>query len=103
MLACANISNRHNAIFGTDDLNHGMLKEAILNSLVEGCANAIKRKHCNTPSDREYALVIKGIEQDTIQHMFEDKIVRQIDTQKTSKVSKKRTRHSNRYAPHTAL
>ena len=46
MLACANISNRHNAIFGTDDLNHGMLKGAIMDSSVGGCANAIKRKDC---------------------------------------------------------
>ena len=55
MLACANISNRHNAIFGTDDLNHGMLKGAVMDSSVGGCANAIKRKGSNTPSDRWYA------------------------------------------------
>ena len=82
MLACANISNRHNAIFGTDDLNHGMLKGAIMDSSVGGCANAIKRKDCNTPSDRWYASAIKGIEQYTVQHMFKDKIAEQIDTLK---------------------
>ena len=82
MLACANISNRHNAIFGTDDLNHGMLKGAIMDSSVGGCANAIKRKDCNTPSDRWYASAIKGIDQDIIQHMFKDKIAEQIDTLK---------------------
>ena len=103
MLACANTSNRHNAIFGTDDLNHGMLKGAVMDSSVGGCANAIKRKDCNTPSDRWYASAIKGIDQDIIQHMFEDKVAEQIDTQKTRQVSKKGARHSNRHAPHTAL
>ena len=82
MLACANTSNRHNAIFGTDDLNHGMLKGAVMDSSVGGCANAIKRKDCNTPSDRWYASAIKGIEQDTVQHMFEEKIAVQLDTLK---------------------
>ena len=28
MLACANTASRHNVMFGTDDLNHGMLKGA---------------------------------------------------------------------------
>ena len=82
MLACANTSNRHNAIFGTDDLNHGMLKGAVMDSSVGGCANVIKRKDCNTPSDRWYASAIKGIDQDIIQHMFEDKVAEQIDTLK---------------------
>ena len=82
MLACANTSNRHNAIFGTDDLNRGMLKGAVMDSSVGGCANAIKRKDCNTPSDRWYASAIKGIEQDTVQHMFEDKVAVQLDTLK---------------------
>ena len=82
MLACANTSNRHNAIFGTDDLNHGMLKGAVMDSSVGGCANAIKRKDCNTPSDRWYASAIKGIDRDIIQHMFEDKVAVQLDTLK---------------------
>ena len=51
MLACTNISNRHNAIFGTDNLNHGMPKEVIMDSSVGRCANVIRRKHCSTPSD----------------------------------------------------
>ena len=55
MLACTNTSNRHNAIFGTDDLNHGMLKGAVMDSSVGGCANAVRNKHCDTPSDRWYA------------------------------------------------
>ena len=62
ILACANTSNRHNAIFGTDDLNHGMLKGAVMDSSVGECANAIKRKDCNTPSGRRYASAIKGID-----------------------------------------
>ena len=82
MLACANTSDRYNATFGADDLNHGMLKGAVMDSSVGGCANAIKRKYCNTPSDRWHASAIKGIEQDTIQHTFEDKIAVQLDTLK---------------------
>ena len=82
MLACTNTSTRHNAIFGTDDLNHGMLKGAIMDSSVGECANAIKRKHCNTPSDRWYASAIKRIEQNRIQYTFEDKIAGQLDTLK---------------------
>ena len=30
MLACASTSDRYNATFGTDDLNHGMLKHVLL-------------------------------------------------------------------------
>ena len=46
MLACTNISDRHNVIFGTDDLNHDMLKgavmdSAVMDSAVGRCANAI--------------------------------------------------------------
>ena len=82
MLACTNTSNRHNAIFGTDDLNHGMLKGAVMDSSVGGCANATSHKYCNTPSDRWYASAIKGIERDTIQHTFEDKIAGQLGTLK---------------------
>ena len=55
MLVCANTSDRYNATFGTDDLNHGMLKGAIVDSSVGGCANATSHKYCNTPSDRWYA------------------------------------------------
>ena len=82
MLACANTSNRHNAIFGTDDLNHGMLKGAIMDSSVGGCANATRSKRCDTPSDRWYASAIKGIEQDTVQCAFEEKVTGQLDTLK---------------------
>ena len=53
-LACTDMPNRQ-LIFGTDDLNHGMLKGAITDSSAGRCANAIKRRHCNTPSDRSYA------------------------------------------------
>ena len=82
-----------------------MLKGAIMDSSVDGCANEIKRKHCNTLSDRwGHASAIKGIEQDTIQHMFENKTAGQLDTlKKLGRLPKKRTRHSNRHAPHTAL
>ena len=48
MLACTNVSYKHNAIFGTDDLNHGMLKRAVMDSSVGGRANAIRHKQCNT-------------------------------------------------------
>ena len=75
-----------------------------MDSSVGGCANAIKRKDCNTPSGRWYALAIKGIEQDTVQHVFEDKVAEQIGTlKKLDKFPKKRTRHSNRHASHTTL
>ena len=37
---CANTSDRYNATFGTDDLNYGMLKGAIMDSSVGGCAKA---------------------------------------------------------------
>ena len=80
MLACTSTSSRHNAIFGTDDLNQGMLKGAIMDSSVGGCANAIKRICCSTPSDRWYASAIKGMEQDAVQHAFEEKIAAQLDT-----------------------
>ena len=30
MPACANISDRYSTVCGTDDLNHGMLKEAVM-------------------------------------------------------------------------
>ena len=63
MLACANTSDRYNATFGTDDLNCDMLKGAIMDSSVGGCAIATGGKHCDTPSDRRYASAIKGIEQ----------------------------------------
>ena len=74
MLACANTSNRHNAIFGTDDLNHGMLRGPIMDSSVGGCANAIRRMHRNAPSDRWYASAIKGVKQDTVQRAFEGRV-----------------------------
>ena len=82
MLACTNTSNRHNAIFGTDDLNHGMLKGAVMDSSVGGCANAVRCKYYNTPSDRWYASAIKGIKQDTLQCVFEEKIAVQINALK---------------------
>ena len=90
MLACTNTSDRYNAIFGTDDLNYGMLKGAVMDSSVGGCANAQKRKHCSTLSDRRIASAIKGIEQDAIQHAFEDKIAGQLDILKRlGRLSKK--------------
>ena len=76
----ASTSSRHNAIFGADDLNQGMLKGAIMDSSVGGCANAIKRIRCSTPSDRWYASAIKGMEQDAVQHAFEEKIAAQLGT-----------------------
>ena len=82
MLVCANTSNRHNAIFGTDDLNHGMLKGAVMDSSVGGCANAVRSKHYDTPSDRWYASAIKEIEQDALQRAFEEKVAGQLDTLK---------------------
>ena len=79
MLACANTSNRHNAIFGTDDLNHGMPRGAVMDSSVGGCANAIRRMHCNAPSGRWYASAIKGVEQNAVQHAFEGRVAVQLD------------------------
>ena len=73
---------RYNATFGTNYLNHGMLKGAIMDSSVGGCANVIRGKHCDTPSDRWYASAIKGIEQNTVQHAFEDKMAEQLGTLK---------------------
>ena len=71
---------RYNATFGTNYLNHGMLKGAITDSSVGGCANVIRGKRCDTPSDRWYASAIKGIEQNTVQHAFEDKMAEQLGT-----------------------
>ena len=82
MLACANTSDRYNATFGTDDLNCGMLKGAIMDSSVGGCAITTGSKHCDTPSDRWYASAIKGIEQDAIQRAFEEKVAVQLDALK---------------------
>ena len=66
-------------IFGTGDLNHGMLKGAVMDSSVGGCANAIKRIRCSTPSDRWHASAIKGMEQDAVRHAFEEKVAAQLD------------------------
>ncbi len=80
MLACANTSNRYNAVFGTDNLNHGMLRGATMDSSVGGCANAVKRTHCDAPSDRWHASAIKGMEQGTVQRAFEEMVAVQLDT-----------------------
>ena len=48
MLACANTSDRYNAAFGTDDLNHDMLNGVIMDSFVGECANATRSKQCDT-------------------------------------------------------
>ena len=82
ILACANTSERYNATFGMDDLNCGMLKGAIMDSSVGGCAIATGGKHCDTPSDRRYASAIKEIEQDAIQRAFEEKVAVQLDALK---------------------
>ena len=82
MLACANTSDMYNATLGTDDLNCGMLKGAIMDSSVGGCAIATGSKHCDTPSDRWHASAIRGIEQDAVQRAFEEKVAVQLDTLK---------------------
>ena len=79
MLACANTPNRHNAIFRTDDLNHGMLKRVVVDSSTGGCTNATRSKHCDAPFDKWCASAIKGIKQNALQHAFEEKMAVQLD------------------------
>ena len=42
VLACTSTSDRCNATFGADDLNHGMLKGAVMDSSVRRCAYCSK-------------------------------------------------------------
>lgn len=95
MRAYANTSNKHNATFGTDDLNHGMLKKTIMDSSVGICAITTGSKHCDTPSDRWCASAIKEIEQEVIRCAFEEKAAGQLDIfKRLSRFPKKRARHS---------
>ena len=72
MLACTNTSDRYSTVFGIDDLNHGMLKVIVVDSSVGGCAKAQALQY--SLFDRRYASAIREIEQNTVQHAFEDKI-----------------------------
>ena len=55
-LSCVHMPKGRNAIFGTDDLNDGMMRAAVANSSVGGCAGAAKAFMGGTvPSYRWYA------------------------------------------------
>ena len=103
MLSCANTSDRYNATFGTDDLNHGMLKKTIMDSSVGICAITTGSKHCDTPSDRWCASAIKEIEQEVIRCAFEEKVAGQIDIFKRLGRFPKKKLDIARHAPHTVL
>ncbi len=67
-----------------------MLSAAIMDSSVGGCANAVKQKNNNMPSDRWYASAIKGITQESVQDVFQSQIARQIKIlKKMGKIPKK--------------
>ncbi len=90
MLACTTLSVKGNTIYGVDDLSTGMLRATIMDSSVGGCANAVKQKNSNTPSDRWYASAIKGISEETVQDVFQLQIARQVKIlKKMGKIPKK--------------
>ena len=90
MLACTTWSVRGNTIYGVDDLNTRMLRAAIMDASVGVCANAVKQKNSNMPSDRWYASAIKGITQESVQDVFQSQIARQIEIlKKIGKIPKK--------------
>jgi len=55
MLACAGTSGRRNAIYGTAELNRGMMRGAVMDASVGGCAAASVRTGAGGPSDRRCA------------------------------------------------
>ena len=79
ILRCANLAHGHNSIFGIDDLNWGMLRGALLDASVGGCAKAQKHRDGGTPSDRWFASRLKGIPLRLIQAAFEERLARQYD------------------------
>jgi len=60
MLACAGTSGRRNAIYRTDELNRGMMRGAVMDASVGGCAAASVRAGGGGPSDRWYAGAIRS-------------------------------------------
>ena len=79
ILRCANLAHGHNAIFGIDDLNWGMLRGALMDASVGGCAKAQKQRGDGVPSDRWFASRLKGIPLRLIQAAFEERLARQYD------------------------
>ena len=79
VLRLCNISSRHNAMYGTDDISNSMMGSSIRNKSVGGYANA--RKYAGmagTPSDRWHANAIKGIKPEKIQAILEEKVSEQV-------------------------
>ena len=79
ILRCANLAHGHNAIFGIDDLNWGMLRGALMDASVGGCAKAQKQRDDGVPSDRWFASRLKGIPLRLIQAAFDERLARQYD------------------------
>ena len=79
VLRCANLAHGHNAIFGLDGLGLGMIRGALPDASVGGCAKAQMLKDDGVPTDRWFASKLKGIPLRLIQAAFEERAARQYD------------------------
>ena len=80
MLSCVNMSGKHNAVYGIDDLNRGMIRGAVKDASVGGCVNAALRTGRAGPSSRWFAYKIKETSPDAVREAFEAQVRRQIKT-----------------------
>ena len=79
MLSCVRMSGKHNAIYGIDDLNRGMMRGALSDASVGGCVNATGRTGGAGPSARWHAYRIKATTPEAAQEAFEAQIKRQCE------------------------
>lgn len=75
VLAEVPVSNRHNAVYGTGDLNGVLLRGTVRDASGGGCANAAH----GMPSDRWVASMLGSLAPDTAQRMFEGQVRQQVD------------------------
>ncbi len=79
MLSCVRMFGKHNAIYGIDDLNRGMMRGALSDASVGGCINATTRTSGAGPSARWHAYRIKATTPEAAQEAFEAQIKRQCE------------------------
>ncbi len=70
MFSCVRMSEKHNAVYGIDDLNRGMIRGALMDASVGGCINAALRTGRAGPSSRWFAYKIKETSPDAVQGCF---------------------------------
>ncbi len=65
--SCVSMSEKHNAIYGIDDMNRGMMRGAVRDAPVGGCASAALRAGSSGPSPRWFASGISATAPEAVQ------------------------------------